>query len=114
MTEPYSDTGDRITPLFNLPSRHGVVQAVRIDYAPGGYTPGSHRHPAGAHVHVLDGAVRMGIDDEPARVLSAGDSLYEAPDQVHSVSANASDTAPATLIAFFVLAEDEPSTVVDA
>jgi hypothetical protein len=76
---------------------------VRVDHAPGGYTPGTHRRPASAYVHVLDGAVRMGLDHERPRVLGAGDSLYEAPGRVRSVSANASDTASASRLAFFVL-----------
>jgi quercetin dioxygenase-like cupin family protein len=86
---------------------------VRVDYAPGGYTPGSHRHPAGAYVYVLDGAVRMGLNHQEPAILRAGDALYEGPDDIHSLSANARDTEPASLIAYFVIAEDQPSTVVE-
>jgi quercetin dioxygenase-like cupin family protein len=100
MTQPYSETGDGITPVFSFPSTHGVVHAVRVDYAPGASTSGSHRHPAGAYVYVLDGAVRMGLDHQEPEILRAGDAFYEGPDDIHSVSANASGTEPASLIAY--------------
>ena len=84
---------------------------MRVNYAPGGYTAGAHRHPAGAHVHVLSGAVWIGLDDERPKILRAGESPYEPHARIHTVSANASDTEPAGLIAFFVLGEHERSIV---
>ena len=46
MTDP--DTGERVTTVLDLPSRDGlVVNAVRVDYEPGGLSR-VHRHPAGA------------------------------------------------------------------
>jgi quercetin dioxygenase-like cupin family protein len=109
--ERHTRTGERLTPLFEHASAQGPVQAVRVDYAPGGYTAGAHRHPAGAHVHVLSGAVYIGLDDERPKIVRAGESLYQPPARIHSVSANASDTEPASLIAFFVLGDHERSTV---
>jgi quercetin dioxygenase-like cupin family protein len=44
-------------------------------------------------------------------VLKAGESFYEPPGALHSVSRNASQTLPASLITFFVLAEGESPTV---
>src|ERR671933_411864 len=35
------------------------VQAIRVDYEPGGFTPATHRHPAGAYVYVIDGSVKF-------------------------------------------------------
>ena len=35
----------------------GRVNAVRVDYEPGGYTRGTHRHSAGAYVYVIEGSV---------------------------------------------------------
>jgi quercetin dioxygenase-like cupin family protein len=46
-------------------------------------------------------------------VLKAGESFYEPPGALHSVSRNASEDLPASLIAFFVLAEGESATVHD-
>ena len=111
---PDSDTGERVTPVLDFPSRDGLaVQAVRVDYEPGGFSA-VHRHPAGAYVYVMDGSVMFGIDGREPVVLKAGDSFHEPPGAVHSVSRNASEEAPASLIAFFVLGEGEEPTVPDA
>jgi quercetin dioxygenase-like cupin family protein len=111
---PHSDTGERVTSVLDFPSRDGlVVQAIRVDYEPGGFTRGTHRHPAGAYVYVIDGSVIFGLDDRDPVVLTAGESFYEPPDAVHSVSRNASHELPASLIAFFVLGERESATVYD-
>ena len=108
----HSDTGERVTPVLNFPSRDGlVVQAIRVDYEPGGFTRGAHRHPAGAYVYVIDGNVIFGIDNREPVTLKAGDSFYEPPNALHSVSRNASEELPASLIAFFVLGDGESPTV---
>jgi quercetin dioxygenase-like cupin family protein len=111
---PHSDTGERVTPVLDFPSRDGlVVNAIRVDYEPGGFTRGTHRHPAGAYVYVIDGSVMFGLDDREPVVLKAGESFYEPPGALHSVSRNASQELPASLIAFFVLGEGECATVYD-
>ncbi len=106
-----SDTGERVTDVLDYPSRDGfVVNAVRVDYEPGGFSR-VHRHPAGAYVYVIDGSVIFGLDGREPVVLNAGDSFYEPPGAVHAVSRNASDELPASLLAFFVLGEGESPTV---
>jgi quercetin dioxygenase-like cupin family protein len=106
-----SDIGERVTPVLDFPSRDGLaVQAVRVDYAPGGFSE-PHRHPAGAYVYVMDGSVLFGVDDREPVVLKAGESFYERPGALHSVSRNASEDVPASLIAFFVLGDGESATV---
>jgi quercetin dioxygenase-like cupin family protein len=108
---PHPDTGERLTPVLDFPSRDGRVNAIRVDYEPGGFTQGTHRHPAGAYVYVMEGSVEFGLDDREPVVLKAGESFYEPPGALHSVSRNASQTLPASLIAFFVLAQGESPTV---
>jgi quercetin dioxygenase-like cupin family protein len=111
---PNSNSGERITPVLDFPSRDGLaVQAIRVDYEPGGFMRGTHRHPAGAHVYVIEGSVRFGLDDREPVVLKAGESFYEPPGALHSVSRNASQELPASLIAFFVLGEGERPTIYD-
>jgi quercetin dioxygenase-like cupin family protein len=108
-----SNTGERVTPVLEFPSRDGlVVQAVRVDYLPGGFSR-IHRHPAGAYVYVMDGSVMFGLGDHEPVLLKAGDSFYEPPGAVHAVSRNASHDLPASFIAFFVLGEGEDPTVHD-
>ena len=111
---PDSGTGERVTTVLDHPSRDGlVVNAVRVDYEPGGFSP-VHRHPAGAYVYVIDGSVIFGIDDREPVVLNAGDAFYEPPGALHAVSRNASQEHPASLLAFFVLGEGESPTVDEA
>jgi quercetin dioxygenase-like cupin family protein len=109
---PYSDTGERVTPVLDFPSRDGLaVQAVRVDYEPAGFTRGTHRHPPGAYVYVIEGSVLFGLDHHEPVLLKAGQSFYEPPGALHSVSRNASQEQPASLIAFFVVGEGEAATV---
>jgi quercetin dioxygenase-like cupin family protein len=109
---PESGTGERVTPVLDFPSRDGLsVQAIRVDYEPGGFTRGTHRHPAGAYVYVIDGSVEFAVEDGEPIVLKTGESFYEPPNALHAVSRNASDDAPASLIAFFVLGDGERATV---
>jgi quercetin dioxygenase-like cupin family protein len=109
-----ADTGERVTPVLEFPFRDGlVVQAVRVDYEPAGFTRGTHRHPAGAYVYVTDGSVLVGIEDGEPVEKKAGESFYEPPGALHSVSRNASQERPASMIAFFVLPEGESATVYD-
>jgi quercetin dioxygenase-like cupin family protein len=111
---PRPDTGERVTPVLDFPLRDGLaVSAIRVDYEPGGFTRGTHRHPAGAYVYVIDGSVVFALNDRDPVVLKAGESFYEPPGALHSVSRNASDDVPASLIGFFVLGEGECATVYD-
>ena len=85
--------------------------AFWLEPGPGGFTRGTHRHPAGAYVYVIEGSVMFGLDGREPVVLKAGESFHEPPGALHSVSRNASDDLPASLIAFFVLGEGERATV---
>ena len=49
---------------------------------------------------MLDGAVRMQLAGQPERVYHAGETFTETPADVHAVSANASDRAPARFLAY--------------
>jgi len=103
-------TGERVTEVLDFPSHDGRVSAVRVDYEPGGFSA-PHRHPAGAYVYVMTGSVLFGVDNGEPVLLKAGDSFYEPAGALHSVSRNASEEVPASLIAFFLLADGEPPTV---
>src|SRR3954469_5804218 len=98
---PGSDTGERVTDVLNAPSRDGlVVNAVRVDYEPGGFSR-VHRHPAGAYVYAIDGSVIFGIDDRE-------------PGALHAMSRNASEELPASTLAssFSARPSPRPSTTV--
>ena len=100
---PQSDTGERVTPVLDFPAPDGRVNAVRVDYTPGGYT----------YVYVMEGSVVFAIDGGEPFVLKTGESYYEPPGVEHSVSRNASGEVPASIIAFFVLADGVQATVYD-
>src|SRR3954451_9564431 len=105
---PLSGTGEHVTPALDFPSRDGLsVQAIRVDYEPGGFTRGTHRHPAGAYVYVIDGSVEFVVGTAELIVLKAGESFCEPPGALPSMSRNASVDVPASLIAFFVLGDGE-------
>ena len=53
----------------------------------------------------------MGLDGSEPVFVEAGESFYEPPGAVHTVSRNASREQPASLIAFFVLADGQRPTV---
>lgn len=93
-------------PLPNVPGKS--MRGVIVDYAPGASSP-SHRHPKSAFIYatVLEGEVRSSVDGAPERTYKTGENWYEAPGAFHGVSANASDTKPARLMAVFVLDSSE-------
>jgi quercetin dioxygenase-like cupin family protein len=90
------------------------MKGVLVAYGPGGASP-AHTHPASAFIYatVLEGAIRSQVNDGPVTVYRAGESFAELPGDHHSVSANASDTDPAKLLAVFVVDTDETNLVID-
>ncbi len=92
--------------LPNVPGKS--IKAVLVEYGPGGYSPG-HTHPKSAFIYatVLEGAVRSQVNDGPVRIYKAGKSFSELPGDRHAVSANASKTKPAKLLAVFVVDTNE-------
>jgi quercetin dioxygenase-like cupin family protein len=89
--------------------------AVVVNYPPGGGSPAHYHAPSAfIYAHVLSGAIRSQVDDEPAKVYHAGESFYEVPGAHHRISENASHRVPATLLAVFVVgSKDTPLTIPD-
>jgi quercetin dioxygenase-like cupin family protein len=84
------------------------IKGVLVEYGPGGYSPG-HTHPKSAFIYatVLDGAIRSQVNDGPVTTYKTGQSFSELPGDRHRVSANASETKPAKLLAVFVVDTNE-------
>lgn len=95
---------DRALP--NVPGKS--LRAVLVRYGPGGASP-AHTHAPSAFIYatVLEGAIRSRVNDGPERVYRAGESFAEMPGDRHGLSANASATEPARLLAVFVLDTNE-------
>jgi len=70
------------------------------------YPPGTvehvHRHDAHAFVYVVEGAIVEGVRGGKEATLTAGQTFYEGPDDVHTVGRNASATKPARFIVVLV------------
>jgi quercetin dioxygenase-like cupin family protein len=92
--------------LPNVPGKS--IKGVLVEYGPGGSSPG-HTHPKSAFIYatVLEGAIRSQVNDGPVTTYKAGQSFSEMPGDRHAVSANASKTKPAKLLAVFVLDSNE-------
>lgn len=92
--------------LPNIPGKS--IKGVLVEYGPGGYSPG-HTHAKSAFIYatVLEGAIRSQINDGPVVTYEAGQSFSELPGDRHSVSANASETKPARLLAVFIVDTNE-------
>ena len=101
---------DRVLP--NVPGKS--MKGVLVEYAPGGTSP-AHTHPKSAFIYatVLEGAIRSQVNDGPVTVYHVGESFAEMPGDHHAISANASDTAPARLLAVFVVDTDETNITID-
>ncbi|TPG50270.1 cupin domain-containing protein [Rhodanobacter glycinis] len=99
--------GETVAPNFshaisNVPGKSLVAAEVR--YPPGGASlPHTHAKSAFIYAYVVSGAIESQVDHGPARIYTAGQSFYEEPGAHHRVSRNASKTAPATLLAVFVV-----------
>ena len=98
--------------LPNVPGKS--MKGVLVEYPPGGSSAG-HRHPASAFIYatVLEGAISSKVNDGPVTVYHAGENFAEMPGDHHAVSANASKTRPAKLLAVFVVDTNEKNLVID-
>ena len=109
---------DQVTTVFeqaipNIPGKSMI--ALVVTYPPGEKSS-PHRHAGSAFIyaHVLTGAIRSQVDDEPARIYRVGEGFHEVPGSHHRVSENASDREPASLLAVFVVdSKDVPLTIPD-
>ncbi len=89
-------------PLSGMPGKR--VTVVRVTYGPGGFTP-PHRHGGEVTAYITKGRIRSQLNDGPVEIFDVGQSFFEPLGTIHRVSANASNTEMAELIAIFVADE---------
>jgi len=111
-------TDETVKPNFSyaLPNVPGKsIVAVEVNYPPGGASaPHHHARSAFIYAYVVSGEIESQVDDGPARVYKAGESFHEVPGAHHRISRNASKTAPAKLLAVFIVdTGDAPLTTAD-
>ena len=95
------------TEVDDVSNQEIVVLEVRY---PPGVKSASHRHNAHTVVYVLEGSVIMQVAGGEKKTLSVGEVFYETPDDIHSVSMNASDTEPARILVYFLKEKGAPMT----
>ena len=106
-SEPSGSTLDVVEPIgsYALPNVPGKrVTIVRVFYGPGGFTR-AHRHAGSVTAYITKGEIRSQLGGGPVETFKVGQSFFEPPGATHLVSANASNTEPAELIAVFVADE---------
>lgn len=96
--------------LPQLDGSHLKATVVEVTYAPGGASR-PHSHGCPVLGYVAEGAIRYQVKGEKEVVYKAGESFYEAANGVHQVSANASATQPARLVAYFLCDHETPLSV---
>ena len=94
--------------LIAVPGKEVVVS--RIEQAPGA-SGRPHRHFSQVFVYMLQGKAVMQVKGGPRMTLGPGQTFYENPSDIHTVSANASKTEPAAFLAFLIKDKDKPGTV---
>jgi quercetin dioxygenase-like cupin family protein len=98
---------DKVEPIgsYALPNVPGKrVTIVRVFYGPGGFTR-PHKHAGSVTATITRGEIRSQLGGGPVEVFKVGQSFFEPPGSTHMISANASNTEPAELIAVFVADE---------
>ena len=91
--------------LPNLPGKEGLM--ITVEYPPGNVDP-IHRHNANGFIYVLEGTIVMQVRGGKETAVTAGQTFYEGPDDVHVVGRNASKTEPAKFVVFFVKDKSAP------
>jgi quercetin dioxygenase-like cupin family protein len=60
---------------------------------------------------VLEGSIVMGVKGGKEQVLSAGQTFYEGPQDLHTVGRNASKTKPAKFVVFLLKDSKKPALI---
>jgi quercetin dioxygenase-like cupin family protein len=94
--------------MTDIPGKEGVM--INVEYPPGSKDP-IHRHDAHAFVYVLEGSIVMQVRGGKEVTLTAGQTFYEGPNDVHTVGRNASQTKPAKFVVFLVKNKGTPVLV---
>jgi len=102
-----------VTPLMtkelaDIPGKEALM--ITVVYPPGGADP-VHRHNAHAFVYVLEGSVVMQLKGGKPGTLTAGQTFYEGPDDIHVVGRSASSTKPAKLLVLLLKNKGAPALV---
>jgi quercetin dioxygenase-like cupin family protein len=93
--------------LAGIPGKEAVVLTVEVGP---GQASKPHRHDANVFVYMLEGSLIMQVKGGASVTLHPGDTYYENPKDIHTVSQNASKTQPARFLVFIVKDKGAPVT----
>jgi quercetin dioxygenase-like cupin family protein len=94
-----------------LDGKKAKATTVEVTLAPG-EVEAAHRHPGPAFGYVLEGEYEWAIDDNPAKILKAGDTFYEPTGSLHGVGRNPSKQNKARFIAVVLHPADAKDIVI--
>jgi quercetin dioxygenase-like cupin family protein len=93
-----------------LPDFAGKEAVVRANVYPPGASSPPHRHDAHVFLHLLEGELIVQLKGAQPVSLRPGDTYYEAPEDIHVMSRNPSDSVPAKARIFMVKKIGAPAT----
>jgi quercetin dioxygenase-like cupin family protein len=96
-----------IRDLAGIPGKEAVVLTVEVGP---GQASKPHRHDANVFVYLLEGSLIMQVKGGAPVTLHPGDTYYENPTDIHTVSQNASKTERARFLVFIVKDKGAPVT----
>ncbi len=112
MVAPFAAQSTKVTPLLTkdlvgITGKEGLM--LTVEYPPG-VSSSKHRHNANTFVYVLEGSIVMQVEGGKEVTLGPGQTFYESPADVHSVSRNASATQAAKFLVLMVKDKDAPAS----
>ena len=91
--------------VLGMPGKE--VRVLIVNSPPGASSP-VHRHNAQVFVYVLSGKMTMQVRGASPVTLGPGQTFYEGPEAIHTMSRNASDKEPAQFLAFLIMDKEAP------
>jgi quercetin dioxygenase-like cupin family protein len=95
--------------LPDLDMKGWEATVIEVSYGPGDSSR-AHRHPGITLAYVLEGEIKSKVGDGPEKTYGVGEMFIEMPNELHAVSANASATKPARLLAVLLAEKGKPLT----
>lgn len=93
--------------LPEFPGKEATMLTITL---PPGHASTPHRHHAHVFVYVLEGSVVMQVARGEQKQLGPGETFYENPSDIHTVSRNASPTKPAKILVVMLKDKGKPVT----
>src|SRR5439155_26205334 len=94
-----------------LDGKDAKATAVEVTLEPG-QAGDAHRHPGPTFGYVLEGEYEWAINDQPAKVLKAGETFYEPAGCLHRVSKNPAAKGKTRVLAWVLHPRDAKQLVI--